>query len=75
MSARRSPANERVDTARRGLVNIALCAPAAALGAVLVPPAAAAPAVLPAADVAARTDLGYHETEHIRTYYALAARF
>ncbi len=75
MNASARGRQEAIDAARRGFVNVALCTPAAALGALLAPPAAAADTTPPETQPATRADRGYHETEHIRTYYALAARF
>jgi hypothetical protein len=65
------PADQKPDLARRSLLK------AAPLGAIAVAAAAtgraeAAPAPIPAPEPEAKP-AGYHETEHIRTYYRTTA--
>lgn len=64
---------------RRAFVAASVCAPALAVAALVAAreaarstPAGAPAAALPAAD-ASPAARGYHETEHIRTYYRTAA--
>ena len=63
---------------RRGFVLAAVSAPALAVAAV-VSPAQASPPPPPTeaapADAGASAQRGYHETDHIRRYYALAAAY
>jgi hypothetical protein len=63
--------NAPAPQARRRFFKVALCAPALAVAATAAPaaatPLAAAPAAMPP------KQSNYHETEHIRTYYDLAA--
>ena len=56
---------------RRSFLAAAVCVPALAIGAVLTRGAAPAPTVALPDDEAPRA--GYHETEHIRSYYRSAA--
>jgi len=56
---------------RRRFMRAAICAPAAAIAATTA--GAAAPDEFEAGPEAATSPSSYHETDHIRTYYALAA--
>jgi hypothetical protein len=65
-------ASAGVPQARRRFFKAALCAPALAVAATAAPGAAAGPvAVAPEAPPPRQSN--YHETQHIRTYYDLAA--
>jgi hypothetical protein len=59
---------EQVQLTRRGFLAVAACAPVLVAGALLARRAVPA---LPAVPVEAdeQPGVGYHETEHIRTYY------
>ena len=65
----RSPAQDRPDPTRRSLLK---AAPLGALAVVAGRADAAAPAPVAAPERAPQPK-GYHETEHIRTYYRTAA--
>jgi hypothetical protein len=62
------------DPKRRTLLAAAVCAPAVAVGALLSRPQPIEPEALPLSE-AEPPSTGYHETDHIRTYYRTAAYF
>ncbi len=67
--------SKKIDPKRRFFLTAATCGPALAVAAIATRQQEIAPEVLPSAPAQDATSVGYHETEHIRKYYATAAYF
>lgn len=64
----------KVNTKRRTFLTVAACAPAIAVGALLTRQSNLE-VLVPAVPDEVPATTGYHETEHIRTYYRSAAYY